>query len=131
LLGCSDDGLGKLYPVSGTILVEGRPLAGVGQGSVSLRGDAARGNPTMHQPTGAINSDGRFELITGGKKGAPAGWYKVMVTAYENRIEEGPVKPRLLLDEKYYHPQKTDLSLEVVAEPAPGAYDLRVTRAAR
>jgi hypothetical protein len=128
-LGCGgDDGIGKLYPVSGRILVGDNPLTTVGQGSVSLRGDALKGNPTMHQPTGAIDADGKFELMTAGKKGAPAGWYKVVVAAYANKPEEGPVKPRMLLDEKYYHPQKTDLSVQVVARPAEGAYDLKVTK---
>jgi hypothetical protein len=127
--GCAqDDGIGKLYPVSGRILIEGQPLTGVAQGSVSLRGDPSRDNPTLHQPTGTIDAEGRFELTTAGKKGAPPGWYRVMVAAYANRPEEGPVKPRRLLDEKYYHPDKTDLTIEIVAKPAPGAYDLNVTR---
>jgi hypothetical protein len=129
--GCGqDDGIGKLYPVSGRILVDGRPLTGVAQGSVSFRGDPLKGNETLHQPTGPIDAEGRFELVTAGKKGAPPGWYKVVVTAYANKLEEGPVRPRLLLVEKYYHPKKTDLSVEVVADPAPGAYDLNVIRAA-
>ena len=83
----------------------------------------------MHQPTGTINAEGEYELFTVGKKGAPPGWYKVVVTAYANKIEEGPVTPRLLIDPKYYQVETTDLSIEVVESPSPGAYDLNVTRA--
>jgi hypothetical protein len=126
-LGCGgDDEVGKLYPVSGRILVDGKPLTGVGQGSVSFHGDGAKGNQTMHIPTGAIDPEGKFELVTVGRKGAPPGWYKVLVSASANKPEEGPVMPRRLLDDKYYDVQKTDLSIEVVAKPSPGAYDLNV-----
>ena len=65
-----------------------------------------------------------------GKKGAPAGWYKVLVSAFANKIEEGPVTPRYILEAKYYSPEKTDLSVEVVADPAPGRYDLKVNKGA-
>ena len=61
-------------------------------------------------------------------KGAPPGWYKVVVSAYANRIEEGPVTPRPLIHKKYYDPEKTDLSIEVVPDAAPGVYDLNVTK---
>jgi hypothetical protein len=118
----------RLYPVSGTILVDGKPLTDVPQGGVSFHPDAAKGNTSMHIPTGKIQADGRYELMTGGKRGAPAGWYKVRVSAFANRIEEGPVTPRYILDPKYYSPEKTDLSIEVVADPSPGRYDLNVTK---
>lgn len=119
-----------LYPVSGRILIDGKPLTGVAQGSVSFRADANKGNETMHQPTGTINAAGEYELLTAGKKGAPPGWYKVVVAAYANKVEEGPVTPRLLIDQKYHEPTTTDLRIEVVANPSPGAYDLNVTRGA-
>lgn len=124
--GCSDKE--TFYPVSGKILLEGKPLTGVGQGSVSFRGDTVKGNATMHQPTGAIGPSGEYELLTVGRKGAPPGWYKVVVSAYANKLEEGPVPPRLLLEKKYYSEEMTDLSIEVVAQPAPGLYDLKVSK---
>lgn len=116
------------YPVTGKILFDGQPLTGVGQGSVSFHGDAVQGNDTMHQPTGAISPNGEYELITIGKKGAPPGKYKVIVSAFANRPEEGPVAPRFLLPKKYYSADTTDLSVEVVARPAAGAYDLQVRK---
>jgi hypothetical protein len=120
----------RLYPVSGTVLVEGQPLTGVPQGSVSFHPDKAQGNESMHLPTGKIQADGKYELLTGSKKGAPAGKYKVRVSAFANKLEEGPVTPRYILDDKYYSAEKTDLIVEVVENPAPGQYDLKVTKKA-
>jgi hypothetical protein len=120
-----------IYPVSGKILVDGQPLTNVPQGSVSFRPDASLGNQTLHYPTGHIHPDGTYELVSGGKKGAPAGKYKVLVNAIENKIEEGPTTPRYILDDKYYSMDKTDLVVEVVEKPAPGQYDLKVTKPAR
>ncbi len=126
--GCGKgDGL-ELYPVSGTVLLDGKPLTNVAQGGVSFYGDAAKGNKTMHIPTGMIDAQGKFELITGGEKGALLGSYKVLVNAFENTMEEGPVQPRLILNPKYYDMTKTDLSIEVVAKPKLGQYDLHVTK---
>ena len=34
----------RIYPVSGTILVDGKPLSDVPQGSVAFHADAAKGN---------------------------------------------------------------------------------------
>jgi hypothetical protein len=121
----------RIYPVSGKILVDGQPLTNVPQGGVSFRPDAAQGNQTLHYPVGRINPDGTYELMTGGKKGAPAGKYKVLVNAIENKLEEGPTPPRFILDDKYHILEKTDLVVEVVENPAPGQYDLKVTKPAR
>ena len=126
-VGCGD-GTEKFYPVSGKIMLDGKSLSGVQQGSVSFHGDAAKGNETMHQPIGTINAGGEYELQTIGKPGAPLGWYKVIVSAFANKVEEGPVTPRLLIDKKYYSAETTELRIEVVANPSPGAYDLKVTR---
>jgi hypothetical protein len=76
------------------------------------------------------DSEGNFELFTAGKEGDPPGWYKVVVSAFANKPEEGRVAPRLLLDDKYYDEGKTDLCIEVVASPSPGAYDLKVSKRA-
>jgi len=126
-VGCGDSAE-KFYPVAGKVLLDGNPLTTVAQGSVSFHGDAAKGNSTMHQPIGTINAAGEYELVTVGRKGAPPGWYKVVVAAYANKIEEGPVTPRLLIAQKYYNADTTDLSIEVVAGPPVGAYDLKVTK---
>jgi hypothetical protein len=128
LSGCGGGNELGLVPVSGKILVDGQPLTNVPQGGVSFFADQAKGNNTMHIPTGIIDAEGNYELITGGEKGAPVGAYKVLVNAYENTVDEGPVEPRFMLEAKYYDLTRTDLLVEVVADPTPGQYDLHVTK---
>src|SRR4051794_919497 len=73
--GCGPPGE-KFYPVAGKVTLAGKPLK---VGTVSFRPDASRGNTSKHIPTGAIDAAGNYELVTVGKKGAPPGWYKVLV----------------------------------------------------
>jgi hypothetical protein len=73
---------------------------------------------------------------TRGKPGAPPGWYKVIVTA----VAEPPEHPKApgkhagrpvaqsLLPAKYGQAKTSDLALEVVEQPASGAYDLKLRR---
>jgi hypothetical protein len=120
--GCARQGE-KFFPVSGKVTLNGKPLT---FGTVSFRPDAARGNSSQHHPTGAIDDKGNFELHTIGRKGAPPGWYKVLVFADEN-ARQGPVHPippKWATHVKYTKEQTTDLSVEVVENPAPGTYDL-------
>jgi hypothetical protein len=96
---------------------------------VSFRPDPARGNTSQHHPTGEIDANGNYELYTVGKKGAPPGWYKVLVLADLNQ-KSGPVHPempRWAVHLKYTRPESTDLFVEVVEKPAPGAYDLNLS----
>jgi hypothetical protein len=106
-------------------------------GIITFQPDTARGNTTPHQPTANIDRDGNYELFTVGKVGAPLGWYKVLVTAIENDEElakkaASPGGSRLrtksVINLKYRTPKTTDLVIEVVESPAPGAYDLKLTR---
>src|SRR5262245_48110528 len=71
----------EFFPVTGQVTLDGKPLK---VGSVSFRPDAARGNASLHHPTGEIDDQGRYTLVTVGRKGAPPGWYKVLVFADEN-----------------------------------------------
>jgi hypothetical protein len=125
---CGYPGQGeKLVPVAGRVTVDGRPLT---FGAVSFRPDPSRGNASRHHPTGTIDADGRFELYTTGEKGAPPGWYKVLVFADDNQAG-GPVHPappRWAVAAKYTGEQTTDLFVEVVEKPAPGAHDLRLSK---
>src|SRR5262249_14047953 len=81
LAGCGDGSGLKVVPVAGKLTIDGQPLT---TGSISFRPDAARGNRSQHHPTGTIDEEGRYQLFTAGKKGAPLGWYKVMVFAQES-----------------------------------------------
>jgi hypothetical protein len=127
--GCSRSEGDDFVPVTGTVKLQGQPLS---IGSVSFRPDAAKGNKSMHIPYGQIDGEGKYELVTIGRKGAPPGWYKVLVYADENALIDAnssrPPTPRWMMHEKYTGEGTTPLSVEVVATPAPGAYDFEVTK---
>jgi len=108
--------------VSGKATVEGKPLA---YGSLLFTPDASKGNKTEAEPAGKIESNGKYQMFTNRKEGVPPGWYKVMVIATDPFDPDNPYKSlKPLIDPKYNSPSTTDLSIEVVATPGPGAYDL-------
>ena len=131
--GCGSNGIGTLHPVKGRVLRNGKPIE-VQSGYVVLKPDAEKGNETKYEPSGTIDSNGNFVIYTEQHKGAPPGWYKVVVTA------TGPIpKPKKgsstsrpiakqVLDGKYGQAKTTPLSIEVVASPSEGAYDLEVSK---
>jgi hypothetical protein len=136
--GCPDaSGVGQTFPVSGTITLDGQPL--VAKTTVVLfMPDAAKGNGSPFEPTGTVDGQGRYTLVTKNKPGAPPGWYKIAVTAHEGRSEhpKGTLRHRpvahAVIPSKYGQPDTSDLSIEVVENPAPGAYDVKlVTESAR
>jgi len=117
----------KFLPVAGQVKVNGKVLQ---TGVVSYRPDASRGNKSLHHPTGLIDQNGHYELTTIQKKGAPPGWYKVLVFANQNQ-KQGTVHPLLPMwatDVKYTQEATTDLVVEVVEQPMAGAYDLKLAK---
>jgi hypothetical protein len=133
LFGCGKAEL-PLYPVAGKVLVGEKVVT---EGTVSFRPDAERGNKTMHQPVAAIHEDGRYELQTNGKPGAPPGWYRVLVLADNFRVVDPPPSPvwpnypegflpKPLVNERYLYFHTTDLLVEVVEDPGKDAYVLRL-----
>jgi hypothetical protein len=133
--GCGDSsGVGRTVPVAGKVTVDGAPLTAKST-VVLFKPDASKGNTSSFEPTGTVDEDGNYTLKTNGKNGAPPGWYKVVVTARE---EGAPVHPknqkahrpvaRSLLSVKYGKAETSGLSLEVVENPDPGAYDLKLTK---
>jgi hypothetical protein len=137
-----------LHPASGKISSGGVALAG---GAVTLTPDASKGNKSPASPTGQIGSDGAFTLMTDGKPGAPLGWYKVTVFAdtpgggmgagmgagTEVKFDPKPnpagskaaakgAAPRV--DPKDRDPAKSDLSVEVLATPPAGGYEIKIPR---
>ena len=129
LVGCGDSS-SNLVPVVGKVTVDGQPLTtGTGNGNVSFRPE--KGNPSRQEPAGAIDPDGTYRLKTDGKEGAPLGRYRVMVVDVE------PIDPKSgfpygkrksHVNYKYADLKTTDLVIEVVREPAPGAYDLKLKK---
>ena len=124
LAGC--DSAAKVVPVQGKVLLNATPLA---SGSLVFKPDAAKGNNSTYQPASDISTDGTYTLYTREKPGAPAGWYKVGVVAEGPASATDPYAPRTsLIAQKYNDPETSGLAIEVVANPAPGAYDLKLTK---
>lgn len=124
--GAQDDGP-KLAPVIGKVLVDGEPLPGAG---VSFRPDVSKGNKAPFIPTGTADDEGNYELVTAAKKGAPAGWYKIVIVPPTPPITggEAPQVGPPPFDQKYANAAETDLSVEVTEElPAP-SYDIELSK---
>jgi hypothetical protein len=114
----------KLAPVAGVVTVNSQPVP---NGNLTFYPDASKGNASQHQPTGVIGEDGHYEVfVPGGKKGAPPGWYKVTVYAVD---DPQPGKPnKYFVHKKYTDIATTPLLIEVVENPAPGRYDLKLDK---
>jgi hypothetical protein len=135
LSGCGKGGprgLEKLVPVSGIVTVGDTPLNRAG---VSFRGDASKGNSTRHIPVGQTDAQGRYELTTAGQKGAPPGWYKVLVIVSQSDMQppgggtkEPPKAAPSPIGKKYATADTTDLSIEVKDGAGAGAYDLKLSK---
>jgi hypothetical protein len=132
VVGCGDSGRGTTVPVTGQITVDGQPLK-ADNGTVFFK--PVKGNPTRYEPYGSVDEYGRYTVrITPGQNGAEPGWYKVVVAAFEAPANERrpiltPAKNhRLLVNRRYGDPKTSGLEIEVVHNPAPGAYDLKLTK---
>jgi hypothetical protein len=122
LSGCSG-GL-KKTSVSGKVTVNGQALT---SGRVLFFPDAEKGNEARVGCAGRLDGEGSYELRTSGMKGsesgpgAPLGWYKVVLQDVQGKDEVERKVPGKYLDEK-----TTPLSIEVVADPPPGHYDIEL-----
>jgi hypothetical protein len=132
--GCGDDsGVGPTSPVAGKVTLEGAPVTAKNT-VIVFKPDASRGNSSPWTPTGTVDADGNYTLKTKGKNGAPPGWYKVVVTARDETPPAHPKSPqhrpvvKSLLPARYGQERTSDLFIEVVANPAPGAYDLKLRK---
>lgn len=133
--GCGgDEGVGKTYPVRGQVTLDGQPLDSR-TAVVLLKADAAKGNTTPFEPAASVDSSGSYTVYTKKQRGAPPGWYKVIVTATETESPQ-PTKgglskrplPRSLVPGKYGQAKTTPLSIEVVESAAAGSYDLKIEK---
>ena len=124
LAGCGQ-GAG-LVPVTGKVTVDGKPL---GTGSVTFHPDTAKGNTAPQLAAGEIDAQGNYKLVSGAREGAPPGWYKVTVTAQEPADAKNPyAPPKSIVNPRFGDVQTSGLTVQVVGNPAPGAYDLSVTK---
>jgi hypothetical protein len=120
LVGCGGP---KRYPVSGQVTLSGSPIT---TGRVFFSPDVDKGNTARVACVGRIDDKGRYELHTTGitntesGKGAPPGWYKVTIRPQGSKELDPRIKG------VYLNEGNTPLSIEVVAKPADGAYDLKL-----
>jgi major membrane immunogen (membrane-anchored lipoprotein) len=129
----TDDGLGKRYPVSGTVTYNGNPLE---KGTISFVSEDLKNNLGA---SGTI-TNGSYTLSTGGNDdGAQAGKYKVTITSKEDfaakaqadfQKESGKDNPKIppqfvakaeaaaksLIPAGYGDPRTTTLTTEVKQE---------------
>jgi hypothetical protein len=133
VLGCSDDGLGKRYPVSGTVSYKGQPVS---KARISF-------HPMQGGGPGASGDvvDGKFASLTtlNPGDGVLAGDYKVTVD--QRQINEEEVKSETakvakahgLDDMKQIPPEVQAAALKKAKSTIPGKYqipetsDLKVT----
>jgi hypothetical protein len=130
--GCGDAGVGRTLPVAGQVTLDGGPLTAAST-VILFKPDPAKGNASPFEPAGTVDDRGNYTLATKGKKGAPPGWYKVIVTASEPRADavkgrrQQRPAPKSLVPARYGQAETTPVLIEVVENPASGAYDLKLT----
>jgi hypothetical protein len=134
VLGCGDGSPPlRTVPVAGTVTVDGEPLR-VPEGTVLFKPDRDRGNTSPYEPSGSIDENGNYRLRTEGRGGAPPGRYRVVVAAHEAPSAGNPsgmFKPTRYdprVNRRYRDARTSTLEVEVVEQPASGAYDLNLTK---
>jgi hypothetical protein len=112
LAGCGQNSE-TLIPVTGKVLYRGVPL---NTGTIVFTPDTQRGGRGS-AATAEIQKDGSYRLRTEQGEGAPAGWHRVTVQAFEMPLVELPKEhvliPRSLIPEKYRDPELSGLVREV------------------
>lgn len=126
-VGCGGDTGPVLYPVLGTVTVDGQPLEKAG---VAFQPDESQGNTLGLFPAGTTDESGKYELMTAAKKGAPAGHYKIVVIPYSPPPTGGavPKAAAIPFDKKFSDPKSTDLSFEVAKSSEPLVFDIELTK---
>ena len=104
-----------VYPVSGKVLVAGKPAAGA---EVILYGATPELlGPGSVSPSGTVDESGNFELGSyGPNDGAPSGTFNVVVVWHEplpEGVSRERYSPKDRLRGRYSDPQKSSLVAEV------------------
>jgi hypothetical protein len=117
----------KRVPAGGKVELDGKPLEG---GILYFNPDTSKGNTARIMGSSPVKN-GHFDLRTDGIErsdggpGIPLGWYKVSVRV--NQAGEPPRFPGpavVDIDPIYLSHEKTPISIEIVENPAEGAYDI-------
>jgi hypothetical protein len=129
LSGCGKD-TRKLTQVEGKVILGANMLATDAHttGTVILHPDKSKGNASLEEPRGPIDSEGNFKIATGTKPGAVPGWYKVTVDAAKVIDPKNPYHSAsgFLMPERYLDKETSKLAFEVVENASAGAYDLKL-----
>ena len=134
LAGCGGggtEGPPPLYPVTGKVTFDGNPVT---VGTVTFEPDEAKGNKSKYTAAGMIDSSGSYKLATGTQEGAPLGWYKVSVSPHGmpsggmGGPGDGSVPKGAAIPPKYQSTGASGIRIEVVEKPAPGAYDIALSK---
>jgi hypothetical protein len=117
----------RLTEVRGKVYV-GDQSETKGTGFVTFHPDDAKGNKSLEEAVGPIQPDGSYVLETRGKPGAAKGWYKVGVSLAEVMNPNNPYVTNWLMPnpDKYQNWSKSGISIEVVDNPQPGQYDIKL-----
>ena len=121
----------RKVPAAGTVTLDGKPLD---EGVLLFFPDPSKGNDVRVSCFAKIGKDGKFKLATSGivdkdsGSGIPPGWYKVALNNEDDpRAREDPkFRPKVVIPNRYYDATKTPLAVEVVDDPPPGHYDLKL-----
>jgi hypothetical protein len=119
-----------LYPATGSVSFEGKPVDGASVTFISSDGQPA---------FATTDSSGNYAMLTNGKPGVPAGEYKITVTKVANSSTAkiptaedmkkmqtaGPMpKPMSLVPEKYASPDKSGLTATVTKDKSKNVFPL-------
>ena len=138
ILGCGDDGLGKRYPVSGTVTYKGQPVE---NGSISFYASGA-GSET--RGAAGVITGGKYTLSTQSENdGAFPGDYLVAITARDADMSEAQANAakhggsarqddvakayataKSLIPKKYEVPEQSGLKAKVEAKSNTIPFDL-------
>jgi hypothetical protein len=117
--------LPTLAPVKGTVTVDGKPVT---SGRVVLNPENPEKGKEAALSAGKIESDGSYEIMTGGQPGAPLGPAKLVVTMETMSQPGAKGPPKAEFNLKYSDPTRSPLKYTVVENAAPGTYDLKLTK---
>jgi len=121
--GCSGGKSVTMAPVSGMVTVDGQPVTSGQVAFLPTGKDAEKAGLSA----GTIDSSGKYTISTDGKSGAPLGTYKVTVTP--SMVPVDGKMPVAVFNEKYRTVSAANpLTIEVVANPDAGRYDLKLTK---
>ncbi len=108
--GCGGEAGPTIYPVSGKVLVDGKPAA-----KALVTFHPSSGPPTSMIPYAETDADGTFRpstRLTG--DGAPAGNYTLTIIWPEIKVDHGEeVSGRDRLGGKYHKPQDSNLKVTI------------------